>query len=100
VTNRARFFEDLVHLQAYATKLGTYHVMNQTIEHGRYGDARRVDHVVWSASLRLALVFSLVAALAAVALASVAEVSAPALVLAVVAIGFATSWRQTGRRMN
>ena len=51
----------------------------------------------YGATVRLALVYSAVAALAAMALHSVGGVSTPRLLVAVVVIGFATSWVQTGR---
>jgi len=57
-------------------------------------DTRRATY---GAAVRLALVFSIAAAMAAMALDVVGEVSTTRLVIAVVVIGFATSWVQTGR---
>ena len=51
----------------------------------------------YGAAVRLALIFSTVAALAAMALHSIGGVSTPRLLVAVVVIGFTTSWVQTGR---
>ena len=51
----------------------------------------------YGAAVRLALVFSTVAALVAVTLQSIGEVSTTRLVVAVAIVGFTTSWVQTGR---
>jgi len=51
----------------------------------------------WIAALRLAFVLSAVAALVAVAVSSVGEVSPVAIVLPVIIVAFAASWVQTGR---
>lgn len=55
---------------------------------------RRMTH---GATVRLALIFSVVAALAAMALQSIGDVSTIRLVVAVIVIGFVTSWVHTGR---
>ena len=52
---------------------------------------------IYGAAVRLALIFSTVAALAAVTLQSIGEVSTTRLVVAVAVVGFTTSWIQTGR---
>ncbi len=51
----------------------------------------------WSAALRLAFVVSGLAAIVAVALSAAGHVSPPALIAAVMVIGFTASWVQTGR---
>ncbi len=51
----------------------------------------------YGAAVRLALIFSTVAALAAMALQSIGDVSTTRLVVAVAVVGFVTSWVQTGR---
>jgi hypothetical protein len=51
----------------------------------------------WIAALKLALVISTVAALAAIIVSSIGEVRPVAIVLPVIVVGFATSWVQTGR---
>jgi hypothetical protein len=51
----------------------------------------------WTAALRLAVVVSTVAALVTVLLSSVGEVSQTGAVIAVIIVGFALSWVQTGR---
>ena len=51
----------------------------------------------YGAAVRLALIFSAVAALTAMALQSMGGVSTPRLLVAVVVVGFSTSWVQTGR---
>jgi hypothetical protein len=63
---------------------------------GRTND-RAVDRAVWAASLRLALIVSTVAAFAVVALGAAGDVTEPAVVLAVMLVGFALSWAQCGR---
>lgn len=56
-----------------------------------------IRRATYGAAVRLALVFSAVAACVAITLETVGEVSTTRLVFAVAAIGFATSWVQTGR---
>lgn len=51
----------------------------------------------WIAALKLAFVMSTVAALVAVAVSSVGEVSPVAVVLPVIIVAFVASWVQTGR---
>ncbi len=51
----------------------------------------------YGVAVRLALVFSTVAALTAMALHSIGGVPTSRLLVAVVVIGFVTSWVQTGR---
>ena len=51
----------------------------------------------YGATVRLALIFSTVAALTAMALQATGGVSTPRLLIAVVVVGFWTSWVQTGR---
>jgi len=50
----------------------------------------------WDATVKLAIVVSVVAALFTIALAG--HVAAPVLILAVVGVGATLSWRQSGRR--
>jgi hypothetical protein len=57
-------------------------------------DERRTTY---GATIRLALIFSTAAALAAIALQSIGHVSTTRLVIAVAVVGFVTSWVQTGR---
>lgn len=57
-------------------------------------DERRTTY---GAAVRLALIFSTVAALVAIALQSIGDVSTTRLVITVAVVGFATSWVQTGR---
>ncbi len=57
-------------------------------------DERRTTY---GATVRLALIFSVVAALVAIALQSIGDVSTIRLVIAVAVVGFVTSWVQTGR---
>lgn len=56
-----------------------------------------IRRATFGAAIRLALVLSVVAALATVVLSAVGEVSTIGLVTAVSLIGFTTSWVQTGR---
>jgi len=56
-----------------------------------------IRRATYGAAVRLALVFSALAALVAVTLDLVGEVSTTRLVFTVAVIGFATSWVQTGR---
>ncbi|MDW3213530.1 MAG: hypothetical protein R8G01_06015 [Ilumatobacteraceae bacterium] len=56
-----------------------------------------VRRTTYAAAIRLALVLSTVAVLAAVALQSIGEVSTTRFVIAVAVVGFVTSWVQTGR---
>ncbi len=56
-----------------------------------------IRRATYGAAVRLALVFSTVAAAVAVALDAVGEVSTTRMLVAVGVIGFATSWVQTGR---
>ncbi len=51
----------------------------------------------WVAALKLALVLSIVAALAAVGLSAIGEVSETLIVLTVIVVAFAASWFQTAR---
>lgn len=57
-------------------------------------DERRTTY---GATVRLALIFSIAAALVAIALQSVGDVSTTRLVIAVAVVGFVASWVQTGR---
>lgn len=57
-------------------------------------DERRTTY---GATVRLALIFSIVAALVAIALQSIGDVSTIRLVITVAVVGFVTSWVQTGR---
>lgn len=57
-------------------------------------DIRRVSY---GAAIRLAVVFSVMAAILAIALDAVGDVSTGGLVMAVAVVGFVTSWVQTGR---
>lgn len=50
-----------------------------------------------AAAIRLGLIFSTIAALAAVALQSLGDVSTARLVVSVIVVGFAISWVRTGR---
>jgi len=56
-----------------------------------------IRRATYGAAVRLALVFSAVAAMVALALDAVGDVSTTRLVVTVAAIGFTTSWVQTGR---
>jgi hypothetical protein len=56
-----------------------------------------VSRVSWSAVLRLAMVISIIAALSAVALSAIGEVSQTAIVVTVMVVGFVASWVQTSR---
>lgn len=51
----------------------------------------------WTAALKLALLLSSVAALAAVAVSTLGDVSNAAIVLTVIVVAFTASWIQTGR---
>ncbi len=51
----------------------------------------------WIAALKLALVISTGAALAAIVVSSLGEIPPVAIVLPVIVVAFATSWVQTGR---
>jgi hypothetical protein len=68
---------------------------------GRTGGGGRgggmVDRDVWTASVRLALIVSTVAAFAVMVLGAAGEVTEPAVVLVVILVGFAASWAQCGR---
>lgn len=52
---------------------------------------------MYGAAIRLALVFSVMAAMVAITLDAVGDVSSAGLVTAVAVVGFVTSWVQTGR---
>jgi hypothetical protein len=56
-----------------------------------------VRRATYGAAIRLALVFSVVAAVAALTLDAIGDVSTSRMLVAVVAVGFTTSWVQTGR---
>jgi hypothetical protein len=56
-----------------------------------------IRRATWSAAVRLALLVSALAAAVTVALSAAGDVPRGALVLAVVLVGFAASWIQTGR---
>jgi hypothetical protein len=62
-----------------------------------YTGDMEIRRATYGAAVRLALVFSAVSALVAMMLDALGEVSTTRLVVAVAAIGFATSWVQTGR---
>jgi len=61
-------------------------------------DATRQPRVDWDSTVKLAVVVSLLAALAAITLAG--RVAGPWLILAVVLVGSTLSWRHAGRRMS
>jgi hypothetical protein len=54
----------------------------------------------WIAAIKLALAVSTTAALVAMLLVSIADVSQTAIVLTVIAIGFSASWVQSGRALH
>ena len=56
-----------------------------------------VSRRTWIAAIRLAVVISAVAALAAVVMSTIGHVSDSVIVAAVVVVAFAASWVQTGR---
>lgn len=56
-----------------------------------------VPRITWSAVLRLAVIVSTLAAVLTVAASSFGEVNQPALVIAVMVVGFVASWVQTSR---
>ena len=62
-----------------------------------YTGVMDVWRTTYGAAVRLALVFSTVAAVFAVALQSIGDVSTTRLVITVALVGFVTSWVQTGR---
>ena len=59
--------------------------------------AMELRRATWVAALRLAVVVSTVAALVAIALSSIGDVSPTLVVLTVIVVGFALSWVRTGR---
>jgi hypothetical protein len=62
-----------------------------------YTGEMEVRRATFEAAIRLATVLSVVAALAALTLDAVGDVSATRLTLLVAAVGFTASWVQTGR---
>lgn len=56
-----------------------------------------VSRISWSEVLRLAVVISTIAAVIAVILTSVGDVSQTAIVVTVMVVGFVASWVQTSR---
>ena len=63
----------------------------------RYNDPMDVRRATYWAAVRLAIVFSTVAAAVALGLDAVGAVSPTALVLTVIIVGFVTSWVRTER---
>lgn len=59
-----------------------------------------ISRRTWAAALKLAVIVSLVAALVAVAVSTVGDVPAAAIVLPVIVVAFTLSWVQTGRVMR
>ena len=64
---------------------------------GGYNEDMEVRRATLEAAIRLGVVFSLIAAVVAVALSAAGEVSTIGLVATVAIIGFMTSWVQTAR---
>ena len=62
-----------------------------------YNEDMEVRRATLEAAVRLATVFSLMAAVVALALSAVGDVSTTGLVVAVSVVGFATRWVQTAR---
>ena len=56
-----------------------------------------VSRNTWNAAVKLAIVISIVATLAAVALSSASSIPQAAIVLPIIVVAFAASWVQTGR---
>jgi len=56
-----------------------------------------IERRTWSAAIRLAVVFSVLAAVVAVAARAAGDVPQAAIVLPVIAAAFTASWIQTGR---
>ena len=56
-----------------------------------------IERRTWSAALRLAVMFSVVAALGAIVVQAAGDVPQAAIVLPVIAVAFTASWVQTGR---
>ena len=63
----------------------------------RYTGMMEIRRESYGAAIRLALVFSVMAAMLAITLDAVGDVSAIGLLAAVAVVGFVTSWVQTGR---
>lgn len=63
----------------------------------RYTSWMELRRATFGAAIRLGVVFSTMAAIVAITLDSIGDVSVGAMVAAVVITGFATSWVQTGR---
>jgi hypothetical protein len=61
-------------------------------------EVQRNDRIDWDATVKLAVVVSLVAALMVVALAG--HVASPVLIGAILTFGSALSWRRAGRRVH
>lgn len=55
------------------------------------------DRQTWTAVLRLALLISLISAIAAIAISAAGDVPQAAIVLPVIVVAFTASWVQTGR---
>ena len=69
----------------------------RAIDPGDYTGVMHERRMTYGATVRLGLVFSAVAAVVAMTLRSIGDVSTFRLVVAVAVIGFVTSWIQTGR---
>lgn len=66
--------------------------MNSSVEH------RNIDRPTpWAAVIRLAVIVSTVAALFAIGISLIGDVSAAAIVIPVIVVGFTASWLLTGR---
>jgi hypothetical protein len=81
----------------YATFTRNVEIRLRALDSRDYTGVMQERRTTYGATVRLALIFSAVAALAAMALKSVGDVSTARLVVAVVVIGFVASWVQTGR---
>jgi hypothetical protein len=64
----------------------------------RSGEAQRTGRIDWDATVKLAVVVSIVAALLTVALAG--RIAAPLLIGAIIAVCSTLSWRRAGRRVH
>lgn len=62
-----------------------------------YTGVMDIRRATYGAAVRLAMVFSAMAAIVALTLDAMGDVSAAGLVVAVMVVGFTTSWVQTGR---
>jgi len=98
MTNRARSSEDVTDGPQRGFSRGMNMSVNQVVDHHRPTLAVQRDAAIsWHEVIQLGALVSVLGAIAAIALSTIADVSTSAVVLAVIVVGFAASWVRTGR---